>query len=333
MDRDTRPVLPRRTLVRTAGAAALALPFRPLRAADAPLADAAGPFPRRVLGRTRLEVSSMALGTGSFGNADDVSLEESAAIVHLAIDLGVTFIDTAPLYKKAEEAVGRVLAARRREVVLATKVWADTAAAAEASLANSLKVLKTDAVEILYLHSLGDRSADAVRPDGPLLAWLVGRRKAGACRFIGVSGHNRPKRFIPLIETGEIDVVMMNMNFVDRHTYDFEERVLPAARARDVGVVAMKVFGGPDPKTGSWSTRKAKPMVGEDRLELAVRYALGLPGVASANLGVNTAEQLRQNAAIVRRFAPLAEAELASALALGKERAASWGPHFGPVGE
>ncbi len=195
----------------------------------------------------------MALGTGSFGNAEDVSLEESVAIVNLAIDLGVTFIDTAPLYKKAEEAVGRALGPRRKEVVLATKVWADTVAEAEASLANSFEVLKTDVVDILYLHSLGNRSDDAVRPDGPLLAWLAGRRKAGACRFIGVSGHNRPDRFVPLIETGEVDVAMMNMNY--------------------------------------------------------------------------------QNAAIVRRFTPLTEAERASTLALGKELAAAWGPHYGPVGE
>ena len=328
-----RDPLPRRAVVRAAGAAALALPFRPLHAAEPVPATDTAPFPRRVLGRTKLEVSCMALGSGSFGNADDVTLEESVALVNLAIDLGVTFIDTAPLYKKGEAAVGRALGARRRDVVLATKVWAYTVAEAEASLAKSFKVLKTGAIDILYLHSLGNRSADAVRPDGPLLAWLAGRRKAGACRFIGISGHNRPDRFVPLIETGEIDVAMMNMNYVDRHTYNFEKRVLPAARKRNLGVVAMKVFGGPDPKTGSWSTRKAKPMVGTDRLELAVRYALSLPGVASANLGVNTAGQLRQNAAIVRRFKPLTEDERASTLALGKKLAATWGAHFGPVSE
>jgi hypothetical protein len=274
----------------------------------------------------------MALGTGSFGNADDVALDEAVAIVNRAVDLGVTFIDTAPLYKKAEEAVGRALGDRRKEVVLATKVWADTVAEAEASLTSSFKVLKTDVVDILYLHSLGNRSAEAVRPDGPMLAWLAGRRKAGACRFIGISGHNRTDRFVPLIETGEVDVAMLNMNFADRHTYSFEERVLPAARKRELGVVAMKVFGGPDPKTGSWSTRKAKPLMGE-RLELAVRYALSLPGVASANLGVNTAEQLLQDVEIVRRFTPLSDAEMAAALEAGRPLAREWGAHYGPATE
>jgi aryl-alcohol dehydrogenase-like predicted oxidoreductase len=314
-----------------AGAAALGFPPRPLRAADAAPGDA--PLPRRRLGRTTLDVTCMTLGTGAFGNAEDVTLDESVAIVNLAIDLGVNVIDTAPLYKKAEEAVGRALGARRKEVVLATKLWADSVTEAERSLANSLKVLKTDAVDILYLHSLGNRSAEAARPAGPVFEWLVKRRKAGACRFIGVTAHNLPGRLLPFIESGEVDVVLANLNFADRHTYNFEERVLPAARKRDVGVVAMKVFGGPDPKTGAWSTRTSKPLVGEERLALAARYALSLPGVASANLGVMTAEQLRRNVETVRRFKPLPEDEMAAALAIGKGLAASWGAHYGPADE
>jgi aryl-alcohol dehydrogenase-like predicted oxidoreductase len=317
---------PRRDLLRAAGALAAAAPWRTLRAAEAgPL-----PLPRRVLGRTKLDVTCISLGTGSFGNAKDVTLDESVAIVRLALDLGVNVIDTAPLYKKAEEAVGRALGARRKEVVLATKVWADTVGEAEKSFANSLKILRTEAVDILYLHSLGNRKAAAL---DAVFAWLVGRRKAGACRFIGISGHNLPGRFVPLIEAGECDVAMLNMNYVDRHIYNFEGRVLPAARKRNVGVVAMKVFGGPDPKTGSWSTRKSKPMVGEERLELAIRYALSLPGVATANLGVMTEEQLRQNVEIARRIKPLTEAEMAETIALGKKLAATWGPRFGPVEE
>jgi hypothetical protein len=98
-----------------------------------------------------------------------------------------------------------------------------------------------------------------------------------------------------------------------------------------VGVVAMKVFGGPDPKTGSWDTRRAKPMVAEKHLEFAVRYALSVPGVATANLGVHTAEQLRQDAEFVKDFRPLSSEEQVAARKLGQELAASWGPHFGPA--
>ena len=91
------------------------------------------------------------------------------------------------------------------------------------------------------------------------------------------------------------------------------------------------MFGGPDEKTGSWGTRKAKPSVGETNVEVAIRYALGVPGVATANLGVHTAEQLRQNVEYVARYQPLSATESADLLKQGKEMAAQWGAHFGPV--
>jgi predicted aldo/keto reductase-like oxidoreductase len=128
-------------------------------------------------------------------------------------------------------------------------------------------------------------------------------------------------------------VILVPVNYADRYVYGFEEKVLPLAREHDVGIVAMKVFGGPDPKSGSWGTREAKPLIGEQNLELATRYALGTPGVATANLGVHTAEQLRENVAIVKRFRPLSCDEQELTVRSGKEMADQWGPHFGPVEE
>jgi len=148
-----------------------------------------------------------------------------------------------------------------------------------------------------------------------------------------ISGHNLPDRFPEFLETGEVDVLLTIVNYVDRFTYTFEEKILPLAQKHDVGIVAMKVFGGPDPKTGSWHDPKAKPLVGEDHVELAIRYALSTPGVVTVNLGVHTLEQLRQNIQIVRRFQPLTDDERAKLLKRGQELAAVWGPHFGPVTE
>jgi predicted aldo/keto reductase-like oxidoreductase len=128
-----------------------------------------------------------------------------------------------------------------------------------------------------------------------------------------------------------VDVILVAINYADCHTYNFEETVLPVARKHQTGVVAMKVFGGPDEKTGSWGTRKAKPRIGEANVGMAIRYALGVPGVATANLGVHTAEQLRQNVEFVARYQPLSAMENADLLRQGKEMAAQWGPHFGPV--
>jgi predicted aldo/keto reductase-like oxidoreductase len=66
-------------------------------------------------------------------------------------------------------------------------------------------------------------------------------------------------------------------------------------------------------------------------LELAVRYALGIPGVATLNIGVHNPDQVRKNVEMVKRYQPLAAAELAQCLDLGKRLAADWGSHFGPL--
>lgn len=311
-----------------AGAAVLGATVDPTRAGTPP---AGGDLPRRTLGKTGLEVTCVTLGAAPSGIARDVSVDEVGQIVNLAIDLGINSIDASPQYGKAEEGIGKALGRRRKDIILATKVRADTIDRAEQSLAKSLKTLKTDYVDILYFHDLGDRLVERARDPEGVFTWLLKQKQAGKCRFVGISGHNLPDRFPPFLESGDVDVILVTVNFVDRHTYGFEEKVLPIARKHKVGVIAMKVFGAPDPKTGSWRTRKAKPMVGEDRIELAIRYGLSVPGVATANLGVHTVEQLRQNVEIAKRFRPLSRDEEAAAAELGKKMAPEWGPHFGPV--
>jgi len=292
-----------------------------------------GEIPRRILGRTGLSVTAMCLGTAPCGIAPSISTEEVARIVEEALDLGINFVDTSERYGNAEEGVGKVMARRRKEVILATKVWADTIEEAEKKLADSLRKLNTDYADILYFHNLGQRDVKrALGPDG-VFPWLLRQKEKGVCRFVGISGHNLPGRFLPFLETGEVDVVLMTINFGDRYTYNFEERVLPLCRQMNVGVVAMKVFGAPDPATGSWSNPKALPSVGVENIELAIRYALSLPGVHSANLGVHTLEQLRQNVEIVKNFRPLGPEDWARIEEIGPKLAAKWGEHFGPVEE
>lgn len=332
MQHHIKPIVPRRGFLRTAsaltGAAMVGAAFRPLSAASSSTATA---LPRRILGRTKLEVTTLTLGAAPFGIADDVSTDEGVQIVREALDAGVNFIDTAPKYGKSEDVLGLALGKRRKDIILASKVWADTRAEAEASLAGSFKRLNTDFLDILYFHHLGDRKVDEARKADGVFTWLLEQKKSGKCRFVGLSGHNLPARFIPFIESGDVDVILIALNFVDRYTYAFEDTVLPSARRHDVGIVAMKAFGGPDGKTGSWGTRKATPMVGTAYVDQSIRYVLSLPGVATANLGVHTVEQLRHNLAVVRNFQPLSPEEQNRLATLGREMAREWGPHFGPA--
>ena len=186
---------------------------------------------------------------------------------------------------------------------------------------------------MLYFHHLGERDVRRARgPDG-VFTWLLSQKRAGKCRFVGISGHNLPGRFPAFLETGEVDVILTAVNFVDRHVYGFEEKVLPLAQKHGAGIVAMKAFGGPDPETGSWGNPEAKPNVGQKNVESAVRYALSLPGVATVNPRSAHREQVRQNVEIVKRFRPLSAEEQQTLATLGREMADKWGEHFGPVEE
>jgi predicted aldo/keto reductase-like oxidoreductase len=124
---------------------------------------------------------------------------------------------------------------------------------------------------------------------------------------------------------------MVAMNFVDRHIYGFETKVLPVAREYGLGIACMKVYGGMKGPFSAADGPNAGPMMPLNMKEMAIRYALGLDGVATVVIGPHTVEQLRENAALVKAYQPLLPDEQTSLLALGKQLAPSWGPHFGPV--
>ncbi len=286
-----------------------------------------GGLPRRILGRTNVPVTTFTLGTAACGSLPPPKIAE---LVNVALDEGVTAVDTSEMYQNSQEGVGMALGRRRKDVFLSTKVFANSIADAEKSLAKSIKLLKTDTFDLLYYHGLGNLNIDrAFEPDG-VFTWLVKQKKAGRCRFLGVSGHNLPARFPQFLETGEVDVLLAVVSFVDCHTYHFEETVLPIARKHNVGIVAMKVYGG---AANMNYKNPQRAQLDAQHVPMALRYALSVPGVATADLGVHSVEQIRHNVRMVKEFRPLSASEQAALLETGKGLAAQWGEHFGPVKE
>jgi hypothetical protein len=288
-------------------------------------------LPHRVLGKTGQEVPAIALGTAPCGQSKSVDTPTVTAIVNEALDLGVNYIDTARIYGNAEEGIGKALGGRREQVFLATKVWADNKAGARASLDKSLRTLRTDQVDLVFLHSMGNRDLkQALAADGAL-AYLLRQREEGRTRFVGISGHSRVESFVSVIESGEIDVVMMAMNFVDRHIYGFEEKVLPVACRHNVGVACMKVFGGVRGGFRNYGGPNPGPQMDSEFLPQAIRYALGLPGVATLVIGPHKVEQLRKNVQWVKDYRPLSSDEQERLTRFGRQLSGQWGPHYGPV--
>lgn len=289
----------------------------------------AGELPKRVLGRTGVAITTFTLGTAPAGFTKPHNPKNVADCVNAAIDLGVNAIDTAPAYDVAEEGVGLALGKRRKEVFLSTKILADDVAKAEKILANSLRLLKTDYLDLIYFHQVGERKVDiALQPDG-VYTWLLKQKKAGKIRFAGISIHNRPEKAIGLLESGEVDVLLTIINFVDRHTYNFEEKVLPAARKHKTGIVAMKVFGGA--RKGNYPDPKCPPQLDIEHLEMAVRYSMAIEGVASLEIGAHNVEQVRKSVELVKCCRPLSAEESQKLVSLGKELAVQWGTHLGPL--
>lgn len=294
-------------------------------------ARADAPLPTRLLGRTGREVTILGLGTAPIGEGPP-STDEAERIFGAVLDRGVTYVDTARIYGNAEEALGRLVPARRDELFLVGKVWCDTAAEAERSLTESLRLLRTDHLDLLHIHHIGGRDVDRVLADDGVLPWLVRQKEAGVIGHIGMTGHANPSRFLRLLETDQIDVVMTVLNYADRNHYGFESDVLSACRERGVGVAAMKVYAGiaggfPNHRNGAVGC--ATPAA---RLPAALAYALDLPGVSVAVVGPFTLEQAVQNVDFARAYRPLPAPARAELVAFGAELAPTLGTRYGPNG-
>lgn len=286
-------------------------------------------LPQVTLGKTGAEVPLLGLGTapGGFGLEDTAAIE----LFERAIDLGLTYVDTAPGYERAQSQLKHIVPRRRDELFLVSKTHTTEYQEALDQVAKNRQALGTDHLDLMYVHSLGHLDVDRVLAKDGALAGLREAQRRGWTRYVGITAHHAPWKSAKVLREAEIDVCMFALNFADRHTYNFEEQVLPLARAQNAGVAAMKVYGGSidmkyDKPYPSMLTRSG--FVDHER---ALRYALALPDVDLAVLGVFNETELEQNVAWVRRYQPLAAAEEAALLAQGRALAAEWGPHYGAL--
>lgn len=292
-------------------------------------AAAAGEMPRRPLGKLGFNTGILGFGAQHIGQAPyEQSLVDR--LVAEGLDSGVNFIDTAPNYGQSEEKLGRALKGRRDKVFLVTKIEMRTPQEVTGQIQESLRRLQTDRLDCVHYHNIGrdDRwpSIDEVLSEDGALGALLRARKQGLIRFLGCSTHSFPGRTLKAFATGHFDLFMGVLNFVDRHVYNLEEKILPEARRRGIGVVAMKALGGPT--RGSVPSRLGT----ESDFVPAMRYVYSLPEVAVAAVGYKSLEEMRQNLAAARAFQPLSAAESRELSERGKLMAAQWGPTKGPVG-
>ena len=296
--------------------------------------NAAG-IPLRVLGRTGEKVTILGLGTAPVGHSKP-GAEKGIPVYRAALEAGVNYVDTAHGYDDAEDYLGELVPQYRDRIFLVTKSLpsgSDTKAAAaemQRQFELSLRKMKTDHVDLLHIHSVGSYAPEIVLGPGGALEFARKMKDKGYTRFIGITAHCRPDRLVKIIETGEIDAVMMVLNFADYHTYRFEQEILPVARKQRCGILAMKVLGGHREGFAGYRHRGPSKMPAE-YLRAALRYSLSIEGVTSAVVGAYSVEEVLQNVEWAKHFEPCSAQEQTQLREEGRRMAAEWGPRFGPA--
>jgi aryl-alcohol dehydrogenase-like predicted oxidoreductase len=286
----------------------------------------------RPFGRTGLTVPRLGFGAGHVG---DPALDETEVerLLHGALDLGVTLIDTARSYGLSEERIGRHLAGRRDEAVLSTKIgygipgyddW--TGPMITAGMEAALGRLRTDRIDIVHLHSC----PLAVLERGEVVAALQAAVTAGKVRVAAYSGDNAPLDWA--IASGAFGSVETSVNLVDQRSI---ERSLPAAAERGLGVIAKRPAAN---APWRYSQRPAAEDValywerwralGLDPgpygwTELALRFAAFQDGAHCAIVGTSRLEHLRENVEQVAK-GPLPAETVAALRAAFRAQGAGW---------
>lgn len=190
------------------------------------------------LGKTGLTISELGFGGIPIMR---LPLGDAVSVLHRAYDRGITFYDTANAYGRSEEFVGAAFADRRDKVVIATKTMKRDAAGATEHLENSLRMLRTDYIDLYQLHQLfHERDWQTITGPGGALEAIRKAQEQGKIRHLGVTSHSLPMA-IKLVKTGLFATVQFPFSFLEPLAAD-ELHVV--ARELGLGILAMKPFGG-----------------------------------------------------------------------------------------
>jgi len=281
---------------------------------------------KRRLGNTDVEVSVIAegcwpMGGWYWGGAND---EESLRTIHRACELGINFFDTAPAYGggHSEEVLGKGLVGRRGDVVISTKIPPNMLSPEkmDKSLAESLRRLQTDYVDVCFVHW-----PNRNEPIARTMEILESYRREGRIRAIGVSNFT-----VDMLELaskhGTVDALQPPYNLLWRF---IEEDVMPYCTEHGIGITTYSSLaqgmltgtlrlnttyrdGDLRPRSILWQSEnygkclytveRLRPIakeLGVSIAQLALRWLISQPGVTSALVGAQTPDEISENAGTV----------------------------------
>jgi len=273
-------------------------------------------LPRHTLGRTGLEVTTLGFGAMEIRgpriwNGPTVTDEQARSILHAVLDAGINFIDTANDYGRSEEFMGRFLAERRKEYVLATKCGCKvtpgtdhdetphefTRANIERGVEESLKRLKTECVDILQLHN---PSVQQVK-DGDVIKVLQDLQRAGKTRFIGIS--STLPALPEFLASGVFDTFQIPYSALERTHEDWISKVDQAGAGAIIrGGVARGSLVKDQGRWNAWRKSTLDTLCEEmNPQEFVLRYTMSHPGLHTNIVGTLNPGHLAENLAIVKK--------------------------------
>lgn len=276
----------------------------------------------RTLGQTGLQISRLGIGLAEIGyELTQASEAQAAAVLNTALDGGINFLDTAACYGISEELIGRTIADRRDEYVLATKAghaveegeedW--TASTITRSIERSLKRMKTDHVDLVQLHSCG---VDVLER-GEVIEALLDAKEAGKTRFVGYSGDNEAAEWA--VESGHFDTLQTSFNLVDQKALG---GLFSKVEDQNMGLIikrpiANATWGAAESRSSYHNEyhRRAQrmaefgpiPEAPEDRILLALGFVMAHEAVDTAIVGTKNPDHVRKNIHWVEHALPISD--------------------------
>jgi predicted aldo/keto reductase-like oxidoreductase len=240
--------------------------------------------------------------------------EQALDALKKALDLGITYIDTADDYGRdhlSERRIGRAIKARRQNLFLATKLSSRDGQETARIVEESLAALQLSQVDLIHIHSLTtEDDLAAIEAKGGVLEELLKLRDQKMTRFIGISSHSDPHVLKMALERHDFDCTQMALNgallgmksgtggMVPDQSIppSFESVALPVAVSKKMGILAMKVFA-------------QDALASQATAEKLLYYTLSLP-VAAAVVGMPKVAHIEENVHLAKRFSPLRKSEM-----------------------
>jgi aryl-alcohol dehydrogenase-like predicted oxidoreductase len=275
-------------------------------------------LPRRTLGRTGLEVTTLGFGAMELRGGPtgpEITDEQAEQVLNAVLDAGINFIDTSIDYGRSEELIGRFIAHRRPEYYLASKCGCvpgarqgsehiHTAENIRAGVEQSLRRMKTDPLDLVQFHrSLARREFEAQGA----LAEALKLKQEGKVRFVGVSG--TLPNLVEQIEMGVFDAFQIPYSALQRE----HEDVIARASAANIGIIIRggAVRGLPADWEGRnyymvpaptarerWEAAGLDELLdGMSRIEFTLRFTLSSPDLDTTIVGTKDRDHLRDNIA------------------------------------